>query len=107
MDKSIWRRKHYSIRGIPSGWARKREEQLAEELPGSPCVRKKQLLAADLVFGDCFLALGRDQPVDERLAHHLLHVRMLHGIHQHYAVLVEQVPIALDCDHQVAAVLER
>src|SRR6266704_1160739 len=36
-------------------------------------VRKEQLFAADLVPGDRLLSLGRDDPVDERLAEILLH----------------------------------
>ena len=63
--------------------------------------------AADLVVGDRLLPLRRHQPVDERLAELLLHVRMLGRIHQDDAVLVEQPVVALDHDVEVAAVLER
>jgi hypothetical protein len=58
-------------------------------------VGKKELRAIDLVFGDRFLPFGRNNPVDECLAHLLLDVRMLRGIDQYYAVLIEQALIAL------------
>src|SRR5450631_3639946 len=69
-------------------------------------VREEKLLALDLVRGDSRLARGRDEPVDEFLPELLLHVRMLRGIHQHHAVLVEELRIALDEDHELAAILE-
>src|SRR4030095_2438130 len=63
------------------------------------CVRlarvgEEQLLAADLVTRNRRRALRRYEPVDERLAQALLHVRMLVGIHQHDAVLVEEPLVA-------------
>src|SRR5262245_23488066 len=71
------------------------------------CIGEEQLLPVDLVIGDRLLAFRRDQPVDERLAEILLHVRVLRRIHLDHAVLVEQPPVALDRDQQRAAVLER
>src|SRR5690606_13683071 len=40
------------------------------------CVREEKLLAVDLVIADRFLALGREQPVDKRLAGLHLDVRV-------------------------------
>src|SRR6266487_3429214 len=70
-------------------------------------VREEQLLAADLVPGDRLLPLGRDDPVDERLAEILFYVGVLGGIHQHHPVLVEQARVAFDRDGELAPVLER
>src|SRR5215510_3106280 len=53
-------------------------------------IGEEQLLPVDPVIRDRLLALGRDEPVDEGLAEHLLYVRMLFGIDQNDAVLVEQ-----------------
>src|SRR5262245_32032751 len=69
-------------------------------------VREEQLLAVDLIVGDRLLTLRRDQPVDEGLAEVLLHMRVLGRVDQDYAVLVEQPPVALDHDLELAAVLE-
>src|SRR6188508_3863612 len=70
-------------------------------------IREEELLAPDLISSDGGLSLGRDQPVDERLTQLLLHVRMLGRIDQHHAVLVEEAPVALHHDRELAAVLER
>src|SRR5688572_10513189 len=70
-------------------------------------IREEKLLAADLIGSDGGLSLGRDQPVDERLALRLFYMRMLRRVDQHRAVLVEQAPVALDHDPELAAVLER
>src|SRR5687767_8202395 len=70
-------------------------------------IREEKLLSADLIGSDGGLSLGGDQPVDERLALRLLYVRMLRRVDQHHAVLVEQAPVALDHDPELAAVLER
>src|SRR3954447_11290358 len=65
-------------------------------------VRKEELLAVDLVARDGGLAVRRDQPIDESLPILGLHLRMLRGIHQHDAVLIEQPPVALDGDDEIA-----
>src|SRR5215467_1719076 len=70
-------------------------------------IGEEQLLPVDLVVRDRLLAFGRDEPVDEGLAERLLDVRMLFGIDQHDAVLVEQALVAGDEDVEIAAVLER
>src|SRR4029079_8615660 len=70
-------------------------------------VGEEELLAVDPVGGDRGLPPRRDQPVDEFLPHLLLHVRMLRRVHEHDAVLVEELPVPLDEHHEVAAVLER
>src|SRR5438477_3300223 len=70
-------------------------------------IREEQLLAADFVRGDRFLSLPRDEPVDEPLSEIALDVRMLLGIHQHHAVLVEQTTIAFYDDSEIATVFER
>src|SRR5215472_8856118 len=70
-------------------------------------VGEEQFLPVDLVVRDRLLTLGRDEPVDEGLAERLLHVRMLFGIDQHDAVLVEQALVAGDAQVEIAAVLER
>src|SRR5260221_1021433 len=70
-------------------------------------VREEELLAVDPVGGDRGLPRGRDHPVDELLSHVLLHVRVPGWIHQHRAVLVEELDVALDQDHEVGAVPER
>src|SRR6266496_2748905 len=92
----------------PSFWAD------AKQLPGRhPSrarivgVRIEQLRAADLVIGNGSLAFRRDEPVDEGLAKLLFYVRMLFGIYQHHAVLIEQALVAGDEDVEIAAVLER
>src|SRR6266704_6366617 len=59
-------------------------------------IGEEQFLPVDLVIRDRLLALGRDEPVDEGLAERLLYVRMLFGIDQHDAVLVEQALVAGD-----------
>src|SRR5256885_16138651 len=51
-------------------------------------VRKEQLLPADLVLSDRLLSLGRDDPVDKRLAEIFFHAGMLRRIHQHHPLLV-------------------
>src|SRR6185295_7415177 len=71
------------------------------------CVGEEKLLTADLVIRNRLLALRRNEPVDERLAELFLDVRVLGGIDEHYAVLVEQPPVAFDEDREIAAVLER
>src|SRR5262245_44216389 len=55
---------------------------------------EEQFLPVDLVIRDRLLAFGRDEPVDEGLAERLLDVRMLFGIDQNDAVLVEQELVA-------------
>src|SRR5215472_5870524 len=70
-------------------------------------IGEEQFLPVDLVIRDRLLTLGRDEPVDEGLAESLLDVRMLFGIDQHDAVLVEQALVAGDEDVEIAAVLER
>src|SRR5262245_42074499 len=70
-------------------------------------IGEEQFLPVDLVIRDRLLALGRDEPVDEGLAERLLYVRMLFGIDQHDAVLVEQALVAGHEDVEIAAVLER
>src|SRR6266436_481967 len=67
----------------------------------------EQLLAVDLVIGDRLLSLRRNQPVDEGLGELLFDMRVLLGVHQYHAVLVEKPLVALDRDGEVAAVLER
>src|SRR5215475_11627926 len=59
-------------------------------------IGEEQFLPVDLVIRDRLLALGRDEPVDEGLAERLLYMRMLFGIDQHHAVLVEQALVAGD-----------
>src|SRR5262249_26826188 len=61
----------------------------------------EQLLAVNLVIGDCLLAFVRDEPVDELLAKLLLHMRMLGGVNQDDTVLVEQPSVALHRDDEV------
>src|SRR2546430_15860143 len=61
-------------------------------------VRKEQLFAADLVLGDRLLSLGRDDPVDERLAEIFFHAGMLGRIHKLHPVLVEKALLALNTD---------
>src|SRR5262249_43077238 len=63
---------------------------------GIVCVRKKQLLAVDLVAGDGLLALRRPQRVDELLSEVFLHIRILVRVHQNDAVLIEQAFVALN-----------
>src|SRR5262245_30553241 len=75
--------------------------------PGHTGIGEEQFLSVDLVIRDRLLALGRDEPVDEGLAERLLYVRMLFGIDQHDAVLVEQALVAGHEDIEIAAVLER
>src|SRR5262249_54153617 len=70
-------------------------------------IGEEQLLPVDLVIRNRLLALGRDEPVDEGLSERVLYVRMLFGIDQHDAVLVEQALVAGDEDVEIAAVLER
>src|SRR5690348_1670590 len=70
-------------------------------------IGEEQFLPVDLVVRDRLLALGREQPVDEGLAERLLYVRMLFGIDQHDAVLVEQALVAGDENVEIAAILER
>src|SRR5262249_48486356 len=70
-------------------------------------IGEEQFLPVDLVIRDRLLALGRDEPADEGLAERLLYVRMLFGIDQHDAVLVEQELVAGHEDVEIAAVLER
>src|SRR5262245_20884814 len=70
-------------------------------------VGEEQLLAVDLVVGDRLLPFGRHQPVDEGLAQLRLYMRMLGGIDQNDAVLVEQAVVAFHHDGEVAAVPER
>src|SRR5258708_36811726 len=67
----------------------------------------EQLLAVDLVIGDRLLSLRRNQPVDEGLAELLFDMRVLLGVHQYHAVLVEKPLLALARDGEAAAVLER
>src|SRR5262245_49246160 len=67
----------------------------------------EQLLAVNLVIGDCLLAFVRNEPLDELLAKLLLHMWMLGRVNQHDTVLVEKQLIALHCDDEVAPVLER
>src|SRR5262245_29250787 len=62
-------------------------------------------LLVNLVVADRLLAFWRHQPVDKRLSILLLHVRMLVGVHQYDAVLVEHAFVALDHDLQIALVL--
>src|SRR5215469_14146781 len=68
---------------------------------------QKQLLAVNLVIGDCLLAFVRNKPVDELLAKLLLHMRMLGRVNQDDTVLVEQQFVALHRDDEVGLVLER
>src|SRR5262249_25476400 len=53
------------------------------------------------------LPFGRNEPVDEGLAEVLLYIRMLFGIHQNHAVLIEEPIVAGHQDVEIAAVLER
>src|SRR5215468_3288403 len=69
-------------------------------------VRKEELLAADLVFGDGLLAGGGDDPVDERVAEIDLRFRMLRRVDEHDPVLIEQLLIPFDEDGEVTAILE-
>src|SRR4051812_10330237 len=57
-------------------------------------VREEELLPVDPVARDGLLSRGRDHPVDELPAHVLLHARVLRGIHEHHAVLVEEALVA-------------
>src|SRR5262249_52917731 len=70
-------------------------------------LRPEQLLAVNLVIGDCLLALVRNEPVDELLAKLLLHMRMLGRVNQDDTILVEQQFVALHRDDEVGLVLER
>src|SRR5262249_47785011 len=67
----------------------------------------EQLLAVNLVIGDCLLAFVGNEPVDELLAKLLLHMRMLGRVNQDDTVLVEQQFVALHHDDEVGLVLER
>src|SRR5262249_43648491 len=67
----------------------------------------EQLLAVNLVIGDCLLAFVRNEPVDELLAKLLLHMRMLGRVNQDDTVLVEQQFVPLHRDDEVGLVLER
>src|SRR5262249_43746486 len=67
----------------------------------------EQLLAVNLVIGDCLLAFVRNEPVDELLAKLLLHMRMLGRVNQDDTVLVEQQFVSLHRDDEVGLVLER
>ena len=70
-------------------------------------VGEEKLLTLDLIAGDRGLPFGRDEPVDERPAHDLIHVRVPGRVDEHDAVLVEEPRVALDEDGQRAAILER
>src|SRR6516225_7173706 len=70
-------------------------------------LRPEQLLAVNLVIGDCLLAFVRNEPVDELLAKLLLHMRMLGRVNQDDTVLVEQPFVPLHRDDEVGLVLER
>jgi hypothetical protein len=70
-------------------------------------VRKKQLLAINLVVGDGLLALRRYQLVDEHLAQLFLHLRMFVWVHQNDGVLIEHASVAFHQDLKVALVFER
>src|SRR5262245_9557267 len=69
-------------------------------------IGEELLLAIDLEGLDGALPLGRQHPVDERLALGLPHLGMLGWIDEDDAVLVEELVVALDRDLVVAAVLE-
>src|SRR3974390_1311006 len=69
-------------------------------------VREKQLLAIDLVVADGFLTLRRTQPIDELLAVLLPHQRMLGGVYECDAILIEHALVPLDQHLQVAFVLK-
>src|SRR5262249_14288572 len=101
------------IAGAPaSAWCRssiddgKKPAATRRSRLGVAGIRMEQLLAVDLVAGDGALAGRRDQPIDELLAQLRLDVRVLLGIDQHDAVLVEQPLVALDDNDQVTFVLE-
>src|SRR6185437_7423057 len=67
----------------------------------------KELLAVDLISGDCGLSLRRNEPINETLAGFFFNRGMLFRVHQHHAVLIEQSLIAFDEDDEIAAILER
>src|SRR5262249_51622635 len=67
----------------------------------------EQFLPVDLVIRDRPLPLRRSGPSDGGLAERLLYVRMLFGIDQRDAVLVEQALVAGHEDVEIATVLER
>src|SRR5687767_576843 len=71
-----------------------------------PGIGKEQLFAGDPVGGDGVLPLAGDDPVNENLPHLALRTQVLRRIDQDDAVLVEQAPVALHEDGEVAAVLE-
>src|SRR5471032_33041 len=69
-------------------------------------VRIEQLLAVDLIAGDIALSFRGYQPINELLSPIPFDGRVLLRIHQHDAILVEKVLIALNDNHKIALVLE-
>jgi hypothetical protein len=69
-------------------------------------IRKKQLLAANLVARNARLPGWRNHPVHKALRVLRFDMRMLSGVDHHHAVLVEQALIALHQDRQIASVFE-
>src|SRR5258705_11702297 len=70
-------------------------------------IGEEELQALDLETRDSVLALSRNQPIDEGLAQVRLHLRVLGGVHQYHAILVEQPLVALNDDIKFPAVLTR
>jgi hypothetical protein len=59
-------------------------------------VREKELLTVNLVAGDCGLALGADKPINKRLPVFGPYIRVLGGINQDHAILVEELRITFN-----------
>src|SRR6476659_3137478 len=66
----------------------------------------EELLAADLKVGNRALPLRGYQPVNELLSKVRLHMRVLAGVYQHHAILIEKALVAFDEDGEIAVVLE-
>src|SRR5574341_531419 len=70
-------------------------------------IGKEELFASYLIGCDGALPLRRDDPVDEGLAHLLLHVRVLRRVDENDAVLVEEALVPYHRDDELAPVLAR
>lgn len=77
-----------------------------QSCPRLASVGIEQLLAVDLIAGDVFLPLGRDEVIDKLLAQRRVHIRMFPRVDQHHPVLIEESFVALDDDLQVSLIPE-
>src|SRR4051812_14147257 len=66
-------------------------------------VREEERLPPDAIAADRLLPRWREEPVDEALALRFLHVRVFRRIHEHDAVLVEELAVAFHQDREAGA----